>query len=678
MRRPFHLISFIFLLVGTGAVAQDAPLPTLTTARELRALPAAEAARHYPVRLEAITTLVETPRTVFLRDETGASFIRWSKEVPDDLHAGQRLTVEGETYPGLYLTGITAKKITVLSDGAPPSPMAVNFAQLASGQFHYERVELPGIVRSVTSTPEALVMKLAAGDGMLDLYVLEGERTAADSLIDAAVRVTGLAAGFINERRQLVAPQLRVQSLADISVVEPAPNDPFSISVTPAAELLRFAPGGRAGHRVKVRGTVMHQEPGAAVWLRDEAQGLRVRTTSAEPLATGDVVEALGFPAMGKLSAELDDAVLQRTGENAPLPPLAATARELLTGRHDADLVQIDADVRDAVRDTDRLTLTLQADGTVFPAFLHPCPSDVPIPSPGARVRLTGICRIAETTQTGRGFSAKARSFDLLLRTPETGVVVLRRPPWWTTRRLALAAGTLLALTLLAFGWAAALRRRVAMQTAIIRDKLTAEAAAGERERIAREFHDTLEQELVGLALRLDAASTKVTDSKPRELLEAARRLVQSIQAEAHGIVRNLRARVLDDAPLPAAITSAVASLGHDRTIEVRTEGEPRRLPGLTEHELLRIAQEATTNAVKHGHAQRIAIDLAFTPGEVRLRVTDDGRGFDVERDGVKPGHFGLIGIRERVQKLGGHFALRSQPGAGATLEAIVPLPASP
>ena len=113
---------------------------------------------------------------------------------------------------------------------------------------------------------------------------------------------------------------------------------------------------------------------------------------------------------------------------------------------------------------------------------------------------------------------------------------------------------------------------------------------------------------------------------------------------------------------------SALASLGHDRAIQVHTEGEPRRLPGLTEHELLRIAQEATTNAVKHGQAQHIEIALAFAPEEVRLRVTDDGHGFDVEREGTKTGHFGLIGIRERVQMLGGTLRIESAPGTGTAV----------
>ena len=676
MRSLLPLLWLFPLLLGCGALAQEPPLPTLTTARELRALPPTEAARHYPVRLEAVTTLVEAPRTVFLRDDTGASFIRWSKEVPA-LRAGQRILVEGETYPGLYLTGIAAKTVTVLGDELVPPAFSLNYEQLVSGQFHYDRVKMRGIVRAATSTQECLMLKLAAGDGTIDLYVLSGELPAAEAMIDARVSVAGVAAGFINERRQLVAPQLRVNSLDDLTILDPAPPDPFAIAAIPVAELLRFAPDGRAGHRVKVRGVVMRQEPGAAMWLRDDAQGLRVRTASTETVTPGEIVEALGFPAMGKLNAELEDAVVRRTGETSALLPVPVTAKDLLTGRHDADLVQIEADVRDALRDGDRLTLTLQAGETIFPAYLRPCAADTDVPAAGARVRLTGVCRIAETTQSGRGFSAKARTFDILLRSATDDIVILQRPPWWTTPRLSLAAGTLLGLLLLAFAWVASLRRRVAIQTAIIREKVTAEGAAGERERIAREFHDTLEQELVGLALRLDAASSKVTEPKPRGLLEDARRLVQNIQSEVRGIVRNLRARVLDDASLPTAIASAVASLGHERAIEVHTEGEPRRLPGLTEHELLRIAQEAATNAVKHGQAQHIEIALAFAPEEVRLRVTDDGRGFDVESEGAKPGHFGLIGIRERVQKLGGRFELRSQPGAGATLEATVPLPQS-
>ncbi|MDR3401526.1 MAG: sensor histidine kinase [Chthoniobacter sp.] len=672
--RPFP--SFLLLAFSALALrAQDAPLPTLTTARDLRDLPATEAARHYPLHLRAVVTLVEPQRTIFLRDDTGATFIRWGKNLPD-LRAGQQIEVEGQTYPGLYLTGIAGQKVTVLSEGEPPAPHHITYEQLASGQFHYDWVEVHGVVRSVTPSEKYSVLKLALGNGSLDVYPVTDDSTVDDHLVDAVVRVAGIAAGYINDRRQLVAPHLRVRSLADVTVLEPAPTEPFAIDATPASELLRFAPNGRAGHRVKVRGVVTHQEPGSAIFLRDDVQGLRVRTTASESFAPGDVVEALGFPSMGTLSAELDDAVLRRTGETASAPATTAAVKDLAAGKFDADLVQVEAEIRDVVREPDRLRLVVQAGDTVFQAVSYPSLAEAAIPATGAHVRLTGVCRVIEATQPSRSFSTRARSFELLLRNVPGDITILRRPPWWTTQRLAIAAGTLLGLAVLAFAWAALLRRQVRRQTALIRSQVEAVTIADERQRIAREFHDTLEQELVGVSLRLDAAATRADESKLRDLLTGAQRLVQQLQVGARSFVWNLRDSSLTRQPLADAIRSAVTNVTAGRQLEILTLGEARRLPELIGHELLRVAQEATANAVKHGDAQRIAILLDFTDAaHMRLAIEDDGAGFDPATP-VPAGHFGLIGIRERVEKLGGTIQLRSEPGKGTAVEVIVPVAA--
>lgn len=656
--------------------ADDAPLPTLTTARELRNLPEAEAARHYPVHLRAVVTLVEPERTVFLRDDSGASFIRWGKNLPD-LHAGEQIEVEGITYPGLYLTGIVGNKVTVLADGAPPEPRHVSYEQLASGQFHYDWVEVRGIVRSITPSEKYSVLKLALGNGSLDVYPVTDDPPPDEHLVDAVVRVAGLAAGYINDRRQLVAPHLRVRSLADVTVLEPAPAEPFAIDTTPAEQLLRFAPNGRAGHRVKVHGVVTQQEPGSAIYLRDGTQGLRVRTTTTETFAPADVVEALGFPTMGTLSAELDDAVLRRTGETAPVDANPAVVKDLAAGKLDADLVEVEADVRDVLREPDRIRLTVQAADTAFQAIVPASASATEIPSAGARVRLRGICRVVEATQPTRSFNTRARTFELLLSNNPAAVTILRRPPWWTTQRLEIAAGILLGLAVLALAWAALLRRQVRRQTTLIRTQVEAATIADERQRIAREFHDTLEQELVGVSLRLDAATTRAEESKLHELLTGTQRLIQQLQAGVRSIVWNLRDSSLATQPLAEAIRSAVANITAGRQLEILTVGEAHRLPEIIGHELLRVAQEATTNAVKHGNAQCIVVRLDFTePAQMRLVIEDNGVGFDPSAP-VPAGHFGIIGIRERVEKLGGSSELRSQPGKGTTVEVKVPLPKS-
>jgi len=669
-------LSLLLLLASAFLAlrADDAPLPTLTTARELRTLPEAEAARHYPVHLRAVVTLVEPQRTIFFRDDSGASFIRWGKNVPD-LQTGDQIELEGLTYPGLYLTGIAANKVIILAHGAAPEPRHMDYEQLASGQFHYDWVEVQGIVRSITPGEQYSVLKLALGNGSIDVYPVSDDPPPDEHLVDAVVRVAGIAAGYINDRRQLVAPHLRVRSLADVKVLEAAPAEPFAIETTPASQLLRFAPNGRAGHRVKVRGVVTQQEPGSAIYLRDGTQGLRVRTTTTETFAPADVVEALGFPTMGTLSAELDDAVLRRTGETAPVDANAAVVKDLAAGKLDADLVEVEAKVRDVLREPDRIRLTVQAADTPFQAIIPIIANATEIPSAGARVRLRGICRVVEATQPTRSFNTRARSFELLLSNSPGAVTILRRPPWWTTQRLEFAAAILLGLAMLALAWAALLRRQVRRQTTLIRTQVEAVTIADERQRISREFHDTLEQELVGVSLRLDAASARAGDFKLLELLTGTQRLVQQLQAGVRSIVWNLRDSSLATQPLADAIRPAIASATSGRQLEILTIGQARRLPEVIGHELLRVAQEATSNAVKHGNAQHIVIRLDFSAAaQMRLVIEDDGAGFDPSA-AVPAGHFGIIGIRERVEKLGGRFELRSQSGKGTTVEVQVPLP---
>lgn len=670
--RPFPLL-LLFVLCALAAWGQDAPLPTLTSARDLRNLPLTEADRHYPVHFRAVVTLVEPERTIFLRDETGACFIRWNKNLPE-LHAGQEVDIQGVSYSGLYLSGIGGAKVTVVDEGNPLVPRRITYEQLASGQYHYDWVEVRGIVRSITPSDKYSVLKLALGNGTLDVYPVTDETAPDEHLIDAMVRVSGIAAGYINDRRQLVAPHLRIHSFADVTVLDPAPAEPFDIDLTPVAELLRFAPNGRAGHRVKVRGVITQQEPGSAVYLRENGQGLRVRTASAETFAPGQAVEALGFPAMGTLSAELEDAVLRRTSETVPVSPTIAPIKDLAAGKFDADFVEVVADVRDMVVDRDRLRLTMQAGDMVFQAVAHASSINCEIPAARAHVRLRGICQVTEATQPTRSFSTRARAFEILLDGSPFSINILRRPPWWTTRRLGIAAGSLLGLAVLTLIWAAVLRRQVRRQTALIREQVEAVTIADERQRIAREFHDTLEQELVGVSLRLDAAATRAEESKLRELLTGAQRLVQQLQVGARSFVWNLRDRSLATQPLADAIRTAVENVAAGRQLEIRTLGEARRVPEVLGHELLRVAQEATANAVKHGHAQRIAITLDFTAApHLRLAIEDNGAGFDPAAS-VPAGHFGLIGMRERVEKLGGEFRLRSAGGQGTAVEVVVPI----
>ena len=201
-----------------------------------------------------------------------------------------------------------------------------------------------------------------------------------------------------------------------------------------------------------------------------------------------------------------------------------------------------------------------------------------------------------------------------------------------------------------------------------------------ERARLAREIHDTLAQGFVGISSQLDAVAMCMPEegSPARRYLDLARRMARHSLTEARRSVMDLRASVLEGQDLAAALSSSTRmwTAGSGVDVEIEVSGTPTELPQDYEQHLLRIAQEAVTNALKHSAASRILIKLHMETRKLYLRIVDDGRGF--EQDGVFAslgGHFGLIGMRERAERLGGELTLASEPGKGTEVEVRVPLP---
>jgi signal transduction histidine kinase len=201
-----------------------------------------------------------------------------------------------------------------------------------------------------------------------------------------------------------------------------------------------------------------------------------------------------------------------------------------------------------------------------------------------------------------------------------------------------------------------------------------------ERARLAREIHDTLAQGFVGISSQLDAVAMCMPEetTPARNYLDLARRMARHSLTEARRSVMDLRASALEGQDLAAALESGtrmwIAGSGIDLKVDV--SGSAVELPQEFEQHLLRIAQEAVTNAVKHAGATGISIKLHMEAHKIYLRIKDNGRGFNQE--GVFAslgGHFGLIGMRERAERLGGELRLTSHPGEGTEVEVSVPLP---
>jgi signal transduction histidine kinase/ligand-binding sensor domain-containing protein len=200
-----------------------------------------------------------------------------------------------------------------------------------------------------------------------------------------------------------------------------------------------------------------------------------------------------------------------------------------------------------------------------------------------------------------------------------------------------------------------------------------------ERARMAREIHDTLAQGFVGISSQLDALAIKMNgkDGIARGHLDLARKMARHSLTEARRTVMDLRDSALEDHNLASALSSAARqwTAGSMIPVDIEVTGPHEGLPEDVEQHVLRIAQEAVTNVVKHAGAKRIAIRLEVRARELALSVSDDGCGFEPSDVFLSAGgHFGLLGMRERAERLGGELQLSSQPGAGTQVKITVPL----
>ncbi|HSN77088.1 MAG TPA: GAF domain-containing sensor histidine kinase [Anaerolineae bacterium] len=207
--------------------------------------------------------------------------------------------------------------------------------------------------------------------------------------------------------------------------------------------------------------------------------------------------------------------------------------------------------------------------------------------------------------------------------------------------------------------------------------------ALQERNRLARELHDTLAQSLTAIALQLESADLLLEAGGPASAISmAVRRALELTRAsldEARRSVQDLRAAPLESRTLAEALAALVAAVNGPEGLHASFEvmGAARPLPARVEVGLFRIAQEALNNVVQHARAGHCRVRLTTTPDEVRLLVADDGSGFDP--DDVAAGRFGLLGLNERARLLHGQLRLETSPGKGTCVEVVVPLlPSAP
>ena len=694
---------------------------TLTNASAVLSLSADEALSAIPISVIGVVTASQTNwhGRFFVQDSSGGVFVD-NRIFPQPL-PGDIVHVSGVSHPGGYAPDITKPHWEKLGTATLPEAKPVTAEQLMSGVEDSQRVEISGIVRTAKLSEDRLGIELVSGGYRFRAFFPIPPNLDPQSLVGAKVLLKGTAATAFNAPlRHFLTVTLFMPQCADFLIEEPAPTNIFDSPATPLSSIAQYRKDTRLGNRVHVKGIVTFQRNGEDLFLQDGAGGLEVKSTLTNPVVPGEVVDAVGFPAVENFLPVLEDAVFRKTTDpQINVEPRVTTVAELQRGLHHSDFVSlrgrlIDRLVQDIGHESAeaeyQTTLMLQSTNSIFVAehvasepnsFL----STIPI---GSLVEIYGIC-LLDSKEDGT-----IKSFRVLLPTSHD-VRIIEKPSWLTSQHLLASLAVVFAVLLVAIGWNVIVAKKNAVLQSLVQEKETAQhelqqahdqleeriiertaqlkvemtarketelqfrAGLTERTRLAQELHDTLEQTMTGIALQMDMVANQF-DNNPVNAsrhLKLARSLMRQSQVDLRRSVWGLRSRAHEQFNLTSALATSSRQITGDTgiPIEVETLGEAVPLSEIVEENLLRIGQEAVTNVVKHSGPAQVKINLQFDPHKVVLQINDNGKGFNPEDcAGPKDGHFGLLGIRERTERLGGQVSITSTPGAGTTIRVEIPI----
>lgn len=400
------------------------------------------------------------------------------------------------------------------------------------------------------------------------------------------------------------------------------------------------------------------------IYVQDQTGAIAV-IPPEEPsrLAIGDEVELQGKYRRRELSSAIYATKVRRLWSGSPPVPLSLNPAQAAEGSFGNHLIDTEGRLLKKTLGDGYLRLTFEGDSQLFGASLE-------LSSPihgsrdlgkrleeGSTLRLVGVCvsRVGSDEAGGNAFLVLLRSTD--------DIREISPPPWWNLKHtvwLGCAALILISLVYLIRDRVVSLRYQVLFE---------------ERGRMAREMHDSLAQGFSGLTYQLEGLARELNASVEKESLERhlglALQLVRHCREEAHRSIFALRSLTQMDADLLSLLMSSCESMGMPSGIRVAgvREGKPTLIPDETMNHLLRIGQEAIANAWQHSGASEILVTVRFGEADVTLSVADNGRGFDVSSaKSAETGHFGILGMKERVKHIDGRFEIASTPETGTTV----------
>lgn len=673
---------------------------------EIHSMPRAEAALGRPVKVRGVVTFAypEPIGNFVIEDQSGGLFITGTESSKNGPRpsSGTLVEVTGVSGAGGYAPVVMANTVEILGTAPLPVARPVTVNQLLTGRYDSRRVEIRGVVQHAEprNQIEEFGLELAGEFGRVTVFALNSGGVAPSDLIDAEVTLTAVCFPFFNERAQVAGVRLELHSAREIEINRPPSKEIFSTPLVTLDRLQPFSPEGTNFHRQRIHGTVTLIKPNDYLYLQEGNHAVRVNLANSPPIQVGDRIEAVGFPGVRIRFVEWQRSIVRKIG-TAPLPaPVSTSPDQILHADHnvtkrakndwDGRLITLTGRLDRVENHKDgQCQLFINSGGQATTAILNWPDSSGSITSlrPGSTISATGICEVQYSDVWPNASYADPTGISLLLR-HAADIRVLQAASWWTPMRLRLALGVILTILLASLVWARSLRRQVIRRTAALASETRARrdaevefnATLRERERMAVDLHDTVEQALTGVSYQL-VVSQALHESEPKrslEHLDLAKQLLAQSREEVRRSVWNLRAQALNGRHLAEVLRDVGAGLSTRNPVQTHVSviGEERELPDFIAGHLLLLAQESMTNAIKHAQPQTINIALEFDGTSVELRVHDDGSGFDPNHaPGLTEGHLGLQGMRERMKRLGGVVKIESRPGQGTTIRARVPFP---
>ncbi len=666
------------MMLACLALATVRGAAALQPIREIQKTAAAEGFAETRVEVAGVVTWVDPTagRLLYIQDATAGIQVNFKGEVWPKL--GTFLSVEGLLVRGDFAPAITGASYEAQGGVSLPRARAATGGGLLNGAYSCERVIVDGWIRSAKKvTATTLSAVVSSGSARITIRISDAAKLDPDDLVASKIYLHGVATP-VKARggtRQLVDVQVLAPDPTHLSVREREAKNPWPDPVVPLASAFSYRPGQTRGDRIHVAGQVIYQSA-EILYLNDGTAGMAVRGSGFQQFRNGDRVEAVGFMDIEMFIPVLSDAVVIKAKQPAtnPILPRSRNFGDLLDGLQHADHVSVAGELIDRMETPGKggestLVYALRTPEGVFlaeielPGGKKTAALDYEI---GSMLEVAGVCLVA-TDMAGT-----PTSFKILI--PEAGQIRLLAPAsFFTVRRLLVMLSAALGILALAASYAFFSTRRNMRLLAEIGER---RAVTAERSRLARDLHDTLEQGLTGIHLQLHSISPALEDAsaETQERLMSVRSLVLQCHTEMRQSIWDLRSGALEQFDLGDALKRIADTLVLDSNIEVelRQQRNHVKIPPLIEDNLLRIGQESLTNAVKHAKPTRIKIELDSTPGKVTLTISDNGSGSESLES--RPGHFGLVGMRERSVRIGGALSITRNSAGGCSVRVDVPL----